>query len=247
MQNDPVLSDLDRSDEHINVLLSEVTEMNRQFFSASARGGAALFVSAAAMLLIGILLFAVRSDLANPQAWVLWFLLTIVACFVGIKKLSAPVVLAETTDEGLIYYHTYGAWMVRWEDIGQVQQIEIHGRELAWIGVRLTHYDALLQSIPLRLAVRLLIEQRSVLIAAVGGACPSGRCAADFLMDALEYRTPQTLYKGVQAMFAQRMAHLRQLLHTDLLIPIDFKDCSAQDFTQHLNRQRLIFTQENNG
>ena len=247
MRDDQILRDLDRADEHINVLLSEISRMDRQFFSASARGGAALFMTAAAMLLLGVLLVAVRADLASSQAWVLWFLLTIVASFVGLKKLSAPVVLAETTSEGLVYHHSHGSWMVPWREIGHVQQIELQGRELAWIGVRLNSYDGLLQTIPLRLAVRLLIEQRGVLIAAAGGACPSGRCAGDFLVDALEYRTPLQLYKGVQAMFGQRMAHLRQLLQADLLIPTDLKDCSAAEFSQHLNRQRLIFTQENNG
>ncbi len=221
--------------------------MDRQFFSASARGGAVLFLSAASMFLLGILLLAVRADLASSQAWVLWFLLTAVAAFVGIKKLSAPVVLVEATAEALIYHHPRGSWRLPWQHIAHVQQLELQGRELAWVGVRLHSYDALLETIPLRLAVRLLIEQRAVLIAAAGGACPTGRCAGDYLADATEFRTAQRQYKGVQAMFGQRMANLRQLLQADLLIPADFKDCSAQEFSQFINRQRLNFTQENNG
>jgi hypothetical protein len=247
MQNDSVLSDLDHSDEHIDVFLSEVNLMDRQFYSASARGGAVLFLSAALMFLLGILLLAVRADLASSQAWVLWFLLTAVAAFVGLKKLAAPVVLVEATAEGLTYHHPRGSWRLPWQQIAHVQQIELQGRELAWIGVRLHSYDQLLETIPLRLAVRLLIEQRAVLIAAAGGACPTGRCAGDYLADATEFRTSQRQYKGVQAMFGQRMANLRQLLNTDLLIPADLKDCPAQEFSQFINRQRLIFTQENNG
>lgn len=247
MQNDSVLSDLDHSDEHIDVFLPEVDLMNRQFYSASARGGAVLFLSAAFMFLLGTLVMAVRSDLASSQAWVLWFLLTAVAAFVGIKKLTAPVILVEATAEALIYHHPRGSWRLPWQQVAHVQQIELQGRELAWIGVRLHNYDELLETIPLRLAVRLLIEQRAVLIAAAGGACPTGRCAGDFLADATEFRTPLRLYKGVQAMFGQRMANLRQLLQTDLLIPADIKDCSAREFSQYINRQRLNFTQENNG
>lgn len=221
--------------------------MEKQFYSASARGGAVLFLSAALMFLLGILLLAVRADLASSQAWVLWFLLTAVAAFVGLKKLSAPVVLVEATAEALIYHHPRGSWRLPWPQIAHVQQLELQGRELAWIGVRLHNYDELLETIPLRLAVRLLIEQRAVLIAAAGGACPTGRCAGDYLADATEFRTSQRFYKGVQAMFGQRMANLRQLLQTDLLIPADFKDCSAREFSQFINRQRLNFTQENNG
>lgn len=221
--------------------------MDRQFYSASARGGAVLFLTAASMLLLGILLLAVRADLASSQAWVLWFLLTAVAAFVGLKKLAAPVVLVEATAEALIYHHPRGSWRLTWQQVAHVQQVELQGRELAWIGVRLHSYDELLQSIPLRLAVRLLIEQRAVLIAAAGGACPTGRCAGDFLADATEFRTPRHQYKGVQAMFGQRMANLRQLLHIDLLIPADLEDCSALEFSRYINRQRLIFTPENNG
>lgn len=247
MQNDSVLSDLDHSDEHIDVFLSEITVMERQFFSASACGGAALFSAAALMFLAGVLLLGIRADLASSQAWVIWFLLTLVAAFVGLKKLSAPVVLAESTATGLLYHHPGGSWNLPWQQISHVQQVEVQGRELAWVGIRINDYDQFLQTISLRLAVRLLIEQRAVLIAAVGGSCPSGRCAGDFLVDALEFKTSKQMYKGVQAMFGQRMAHLRQLVGADLLIPADFKDCSPHDFSQHINRQRMIFTQENNG
>ncbi len=153
--------------------------MNRQFYSASARGGAVLFLSAALMFLLGVLLLAVRADLASSQAWVLGFLLTAVAAFVGLKKLAAPVVLVEATAEALIYHHPRGSWRLAWQQVAHVQQIELQGRELAWIGVRLHNYDELLQ--------------------------------------------------------------------TDLLIPADFKDCSAREFSQFINRQRLNFTPENNG
>ncbi len=221
--------------------------MDRQFYSASASGGAVLFLTAASMFLLGILLLAIRADLASSQAWVLWFLLTAVAAFVGLKKLAAPVVLVEATADALIYHHPRGNWRLPWQQIAHVQQLELQGRDLAWIGIRLHSYDELLETIPLRLAVRLLIEQRAVLIAAAGGACPTGRCAGDYLADATEFRTAARQYKGVQAMFGQRMANLRQLLQTDLLIPADFKNCSVQEFTQYINRQRLIFITENNG
>lgn len=247
MQNDPVLSDLDHSDEHTDVFRSEITVMERQFFSASACGGAALFSTAALMFLSGVVLLGIRADLASSQAWVIWFLLTLVAAFVGLKKLTAPVVLVQCSSAGMVYHHPRGSWTLPWQQIALVQQVEVQGRELAWVGIRINDYDPFLQTLSLRLAVRLLIEQRAALIAAVGGSCPSGRCAGDFLVDGLEYKTSLQMYKGVQAMFAQRMAHLRQLVGVDLLIPADFKDCSPHDFSLYINRQRLIFAQENNG
>ena len=50
-----------------------------------------------------------------------------------------------------------------------------------------------------------------------------------------------------QAMFAQRMVHLRQFVQADLLIPADLANCSVSEFCLFINRQRLNFTQENNG
>ncbi len=221
--------------------------MEQQFFSASAKGGGALFFSAALMLLCGILLLAIRPELLPSQGWVLWFLLNLLALFVALVKLNAPVVLVEIDAGGLRYHHPRGSWLVPWSELVLVQQLELEGRALAWIGVRVRDYDQILPQIPLRLAVRLLIEQRGVLIAAVGAGCAGGRCAADYLLDATEFRTATRVYKGVQGMFGQRMAHLRQLLQADLLIPADIANCSPADFCRILNRQRLNFTQKNNG
>ena len=247
LSDDPFLPDMDHSDELINVCLYEITMIIQQFYSASAKGGAMLFCCAATMLLMGMLLWAVRSDLMNAQGWVLWFLLTLVAIYVGLMKLKAPQLLAEANSDGLVYFHPRGSWFIPWSQLEHVQQISLHGRELAWIGVRVRDYDQILPTMSLRLAVRLLIEQRGVLIAAAGSGCAGGGCAADYLIDAVEFRTKARQYKGVQAMFGQRMAHLRQLVQADLLVPVDLLHCSASEFCLFINRQRLIFTQENNG
>lgn len=247
LQDDPILPGLDRADEPVNVSVSEIIMSSRQFYAASAKGGAVLFLSGALMLLSGMLLLAVRADLMAAQGWVLWFLLTLLAAFVGVMKLRAPVLLAETTPEGLRYFHPRGSWFIPWAQLGPVQQVMLQGREMAWIGVRVLDYDQILPTIPLRLAVRLLIEQRGLLIAAAGGGCPDGRCVSDYLMDATEFRSKTQLYKGVQAMFAQRMVHLRHFIQADLLIPADLVNCSVSEFCVFINRQRLNFTQENNG
>ena len=247
LQDDSVLSHLDHLDEPVNVLVPAIAMTSRQFYAASAKGGATLFLTAAAMLLAGILLLAIRADLMAAQGWVLWFLLTLVAAYVGVMKLRAPVLLAETTAEGLRYFHPRGSWLIPWSALGQVQQVTLQGREMAWIGVRVLDYDHILTTIPLRLAVRLLIEQRGLLIAAAGSGCPDGRCASDYLTDVTAYRSKTRLYKGVQAMFAQRMVHLRQFVQADLLIPADLANCSVSEFCLFINRQRLNFTQENNG
>jgi hypothetical protein len=221
--------------------------MKRQFYSASAKGGAALFVSAALVFLLILLLAAVRGDLLPAQAWVLWLLLTMLAMYVGLMKLHAPVVLVEATAQGVRYFHPRGSYFIPWHALSLVQQVELEGKPLAYIGFRLNNYDEVLPHIPLRLAVRLMTEQRGLLAAAVGTNCPDGRCAADYIMDISNFNSGQREYRGVQAMFGQRMRHFRQFLQAELLIPADLAGCSVDEFCLFLNRQRLIFTQENNG
>lgn len=221
--------------------------MKRQFYSASAKGGAALFVSASLVFLMVLLLAAVRSDLLPAQVWVLWLLLIILAIYVGLMKLRAPVVLVEATAQGVRYFHPRGSYLIPWHALSLVRQIELDGRPLAFIGFCLNNYDEVLPHIPLRLAVRLMTEQRGLLAAAVGANCPDGRCAADYIMDISHFSTAVREYRGVQAMFGQRMRHFRQFLQAELLIPADLADCSVEEFCLFLNRQRLIFAQENNG
>jgi hypothetical protein len=199
------------------------------------------------MFLFGLLLLAIRVDLLPSVGWVLWFMLTLAACYVGLMKLDEPPVQLSVDEYGVRYHHKKGCWQLNWQDIELVQQIEINGVGVSWIGFRLRDYDGLLAELPLRLAVHLLMEQRALLVAAMGANCPTGRCASEFLTVDTEYRYKQRLLKGVQAMFTQRMVVFRQLLNADLVVPAQLLDTTPTDFCLEMNRFRLSFAKQNNG
>lgn len=206
-----------------------------------------MFVGAALMFLIGLLLVAIRADLLPSAGWVLWFMLTLAACYVGLVKLDEPPVQLSVDEQGITYHHKRGHWLIRWQDMELVQQIEINGVAVNWIGFRLRDYDALLTALPLRLAVHLLMEQRTLLVAAMGANCPTGRCASEFLSVDTEYRYKQRLLTGVLAMFTQRMVIFRQLLSADLVVPAQLLGVTPAEFCREINRLRLTFSKQYNG
>lgn len=219
--------------------------MNERLFrSSAARGGVAMLLPAATMFLLGILLLSVRSDLLPSIGWVLWFGLTLVACYVAFAKLAEPVALVSVDQSGISYHHQKGQWHIAWQDLAQVSHIELAGQQVGWIGFKLADSHRTLQQMPLRLAVCLLIEQRPLLLAATGSNCASGRCASEYLQVATEFQLQQYRYTGVQAMFAQRMQMFRQLLGVDLVIPAQLADCSVAEFCREINRLRLNFPNE---
>jgi len=242
-----ILSDLDHPHGPADVLSAAGSMSRRQYRSSAACGGVAMLLPAAAMLLAGILLLAVRRDLLPSVGWVLWFGLTLMACYVALAKLIEPVLLVSVDADGITYHHQKGQWRLAWQDLQSAQQIELAGEPVGWIGFRLRQPNQLLQQIPLRLAVFLLIEQRPLLLAASGSNCATGHCASEYLQVTTEFEWQQQRYCGVQAMFAQRMSIFRQLLGSELVIPAQLLDCSVRDFCLEINRFRLNFPNENNG
>ncbi|MNT81027.1 hypothetical protein D3C72_2205730 [compost metagenome] len=97
-----------------------------------------------------------------------------------------------------------------------------------------------------RLAVRLLTEQRAVLLQAINSErpeCLSGGCGASLLGEGLleesRFRSPSgQRYEGVIAMLGNRMVRLRDLLGYDLLVPDNSLDRAPAEFIRLLNQYR---------
>jgi hypothetical protein len=205
-------------------------------------GGAALFVSSALVLLLLVLLFAITPELAPPQAWVLIFLLLLSATVVSYHKLTAPWYHVELNPQGVLYHHRAGSWLLPWQAFTYARVAELQGQgELAFVGFKVTEFDQFLANLPLRLAVRLIIEQRHLLITAVRQNCPHGQCPTEMLMETGPFQTKQRLYHGVQAMFAHRMYNCSLLLGLELFIPSSGLPMSAEEFCRQVNQSRLSY------
>lgn len=141
-----------------------------------------------------------------------------------------------------------GGWILKWRNIQRIDQPRIHLGwdlvELPYIGLKIKDYDAFLTLITPRLAVRLLTEQRAVLMQAMRSErsdCPTGGCGSGLLGEGLleesRFCSPSgQRYEGVIAMLGNRMARLRDLLGYDLLVPDNSLDRSPEDFV-HLLQQ----------
>ncbi len=216
--------------------------MRYLYCDQSNRGGAALLCSSALVLLCLMILLAIMPDLAPAQAWVLLFLLLLLAAAVAYHKLTAPWFMVELQPDGVLYHHRAGSWLLPWQAFAYARVAELPEQgELAFIGFKVTAIDQFLPHIPLRLAVKLLIEQRHLLLAALRQNCPSGTCPSELMLEIGPYQSKARRYHGVQAMFAHRMQHCAVVLGMELFIPTAGLSLSAAEFCRQVNQSRLIY------
>ena len=97
--------------------------------------------------------------------------------FIGSLKLIEPHFSLSLCHDCLQYHHKYGGWILKWRNIQRIDQPRIHlGWDLVplpYIGLKIKDYDDFLTLITPRLAVRLLTEQRSVLLQALRSEHPA--------------------------------------------------------------------------
>ena len=192
------------------------------------------------------ILFFLREQLLMPVIFLL--LAGLMTILVGALKLSEPHFSLSLCQDCLQYHHKYGGWILKWRNIQRIDQPRIHlGWDLVplpYIGLKIKDYDDFLTLITPRLAVRLLTEQRAVLLQAISSErpdCLTGGCGSGLLGEGLleesRFRSPSgQQYDGVIAMLGNRMARLRDLLGYDLLVPDNSLDRPPADFVHLLNQ-----------
>jgi len=208
----------------------------------SGQGGGVLLLSSALVFVVLSLLLAISPDLTSMQGWVLLFLLLFLAIFVGYSKMTEPFYTVEFNAKGVCYHHRRGSWLLPWQafSFARVPSLGEVG-ELNFVGFKVTRYDEFLAHLPLRLAVKLLIEQRHLFIAALRQNCPTGTCPSAMMLETADFYLGEKRYHGVLAMFAHRMQHLSRLLDADLLIPADCLPLAPADFCRMVNQSRFIY------
>lgn len=194
------------------------------------------------------ILFLFREQPLIPA--VIGLLAGLMMIFIGASKLVEPQLSLSLCQDCLQYHHKYGGWILKWGNIQRIDQPRIHlGWDLValpYIGLKIKDYDDFLTLITPRLAVRLLTEQRAVLLQAMRSeqpACLSGGCGDGLLGEGLledsRFRSPSgQRYEGVVAMLGNRMARLRDLLGYDLLVPDNSLDRAPAEFIRLLNQYR---------
>ncbi|GHG63911.1 hypothetical protein GCM10010919_10050 [Alishewanella longhuensis] len=213
--------------------------MNKLTFSGSASsGGARLLLTSLAVLVI-LLLYTII--FAETFGWLLAiaYISCFMAAFIGWAKLAEPRFSLVCDDDGVHYHHRTGSWLLPWHAFTYSAVPNFAGQDLAFIGFKITQFDVILQNIPLRLAVRIMTEQRPLYFEAIKQGCAGGQCATELLKEKDRFATAQFQYDGVKAIFAQRMQRLGELCGFELLVPINTKTADAHDWCQQINRLRL--------
>ncbi|MCE0555363.1 MULTISPECIES: DUF2982 domain-containing protein [unclassified Motilimonas] len=179
-----------------------------------------------------LLLAAMLTWPAYSLNLLLLFLAAFIAVILGVAKILEPETSLELDQTGLTFFHVKGHFHLAWQDIQRFDIPTVGAREpLHYLGIKLRHPEALLNSISPRLTSHFIVEQRALLVLAMryNSDCPS--CASEHMFDVRDYLSPnKTRYTGLNAMLGHRMALLNELLGYHIYISASSLDRPLEDF-----------------
>jgi hypothetical protein len=206
--------------------------------------------------LFGLLSLFVASQILIwlPNTWallgILLVSLSLVALLVAYYKYREPTHSFLLSRQTIQYRHKHGQWKIDWHNVQRIDVPRIsHGlsqQDLSMVGIKLKSYGPFLSSISPRLMTNILMEQRPLLLYDFGIAdaqCATGKCYSDDLLEDDRFKDSDgTIYKGIQAMLANRMQKLRQRLGYDVFVASSELDRSEHAFVDLLKQcqQQLI-------
>ncbi|MBN7823862.1 DUF2982 domain-containing protein [Bowmanella dokdonensis] len=180
------------------------------------------------------------------SAWLAWmpewlrlagiFLVSasLVTILIGWFKVREPVFSLELTRRQLLYRHRYGSWQLGWDNIQRIDiprvQSGLDHIEMELVGIRIKDYGPLLDSISVRLASNILMQQRPLLLQASRDNCQTGQCYSESLIEEDRFRLGDRIYTGIRAMLANRMQKMRATLGYDLYIYASELDRPESEF-----------------
>ncbi|WBA10633.1 DUF2982 domain-containing protein [Salinivibrio kushneri] len=192
-------------------------------------------LAAMAVAFLLICFFLVQPTLSLGQG--VLGLAAMMAIFYAVNQLLQRAQLSFSLSFMHLQHHSFrGGWVLKWRNIEAIGIPHLHqqglGEPLPWVGIKIKRYDALLDSISLRMVTHIIMTQRALLITAYrrGDHKPS-KPLEDMMFDDTPYRGRNgVLYKGLMAMLANRMRYTRELLGYDLFVSEDLLDRPLEDF-----------------
>ncbi|HEY9042505.1 MAG TPA: DUF2982 domain-containing protein [Rheinheimera sp.] len=208
---------------------------------AASRGGAAVLLCSAAVAIILVI------SLSWVEQLQLWHALGLIGAglgmFSGWAKLAEPKFFLQYDEQGVRYQHRHGCWVLPWSSFLYSGVPQYNSQTLGYIGFKVTDYDSFLQQLPLRLAVRIMTEQRALYIEAVRQGCVSGQCASELLTETGSFATATQRYNGIKAAFASRMKQLAAQTGFDVFVPVSLTPGETQQLCLQINQARLQLIQ----
>ena len=174
---------------------------------------------------------------------------SLVALLIAWVKYREPQFSFFLSRTSILYKHRHGQWQLDWRNIQRIDVPKVtHGVELIaldMVAIKIKDYSVFLNLVSPRLMTNILMEQRPLLFHEMPPSkdCATGNCHSDDMLEHDYFKDTQGIeYKGIQAMFANRMAKLRARLGHDIFVAGSELDRPEQEFVDLLRQcqQRVL-------
>jgi len=171
-------------------------------------------------------------------------LISLVVILLGVVKLFEPKISLYLTPSEVTYNHRYGNWHLKWRDIKNInivsEAIGLQREKLPYVGIRLVDIDIISTNISVRLANRLIHQQKGLIVYGVLHQLmtieQSQLNFQPFILSNGEH------IKGPIAAFLHQSEQLYQAFGYHLYLPADSFDRSIDEFTRLLKECKVAST-----
>jgi hypothetical protein len=205
----------------------------------------------------GLCLASITFSVLPKSLYLIGIFLTsasLVALLIAWVKYREPQFSFLLSRTSILYNHRHGQWQLDWNNIQRIDVPKVnHGLELMpldMVAIKIKDYSVFLKAVSPRLMTNTLMEQRPLLFHEMPsskdcatGSCHSTGCPSDDMLEHDYFKDTQGIeYKGIQAMFANRMTKLRARLGYDIFVAGSELDRPEQEFVDLLRQcqQRVL-------
>lgn len=161
-------------------------------------------------------------------------ILGLVLLVIGLTIIRDVYYRFSLTENGIHYFTRHGGFTILWQDIQRIDIPKISDglalKDLPYVGIRLKQHEQLIATASLPILAHMLLEQRALVLLT--------KSSANLYENADNILYPATKvkhnYRGLQAMFLNRMLFLHNSLGYDIYFPADDLDRPPQQFVQLL-------------
>ncbi|WP_339719275.1 DUF2982 domain-containing protein [uncultured Paraglaciecola sp.] len=199
--------------------------------------------------LVGLFLASISFSILPKSLFLIGIFLTcgsLVTLLIAWLKYREPQFSFLISRTSILYKHRHGQWQLDWNNIQRIDVPKVtQGLQripLDMVAIKIKDYSVFLNNVSPRLMTNILMEQRSLLFHEMPASkdCASGTCHSDDMLEHDYFKDTKGIeYKGIQAMFANRMLKLRARLGYDLYVSGSELDRPEQEFVDLLRQCHL--------
>jgi hypothetical protein len=202
--------------------------------------------------LVGLCLAMIAFSVLPKSLYLIGIFLTsasLVALMIAWVKYREPEFSFLLSKSSIVYKHRHGQWQLDWHNIQRIDvpkvTYQLEHKPLDMVAIKIKDYSVFLKQVSPRLMTNVLLEQRPLLFHDMPASkdCASGSCHSDDMLEHDYFKDSNGVeYKGIQAMFANRMTKLRARLGYDIFIPGSELDRPEKEFVDLLRQcqQRVL-------